>query len=362
LRVTGAEIRIICTDPNTGEPYPLRVVITNTSGYIIQVELYAERKSDKGGEWLFQSIGGTTKIGPMHLRPVSTPYPTKGALQPKRYKAHIMGTQYVYDFPELFRQAFENSWNQVVAQHPALKERQPVKGECIEYSELVLDDSDNLAEVNREPGANTIGMVGWIVTAKSPEYPRGRRFIIIANDITFKIGSFGPAEDKFFHKCSQLARQLGIPRIYLSANSGARIGMAEELIPHFSVAWKDPSKPEAGFHYLYLTPEMKKRFEDGNRRDVITEKITEGGEVRHKLTTIIGAEDGLGVECLKGSGLIAGETSRAYEDIFTITLVTCRSVGIGAYLVRLGQRAIQIEGQPIILTGAPAINKLLGRE
>ena len=42
--------------------------------------------------------------------------------------------------------------------------------------------------------------------------------------------------------------------------------------------------------------------------------------------------------------------------------MTCRSVGIGAYLVRLGQRAIQIEGQPIILTGAPAINKLLGSE
>jgi len=70
----------------------------------------------------------------------------------------------------------------------------------------------------------------------------------------------------------------------------------------------------------------------------------------------------LGVECLRGSGLIAGSTSKAYEDIFTLTLVTCRSVGIGAYLVRLGQRAIQIEGQPIILTGAPAINKLLGRE
>jgi acetyl-CoA carboxylase/biotin carboxylase 1 len=46
---------------------------------------------------------------------------------------------------------------------------------------------------------------------------------------------------------------------------------------------------------------------------------------------------GLGVECLKGSGLIAGETSRAYDDIFTITLVTARSVGIGAYLVRLGE-------------------------
>lgn len=54
------------------------------------------------------------------------------------------------------------------------------------------------------------------------------------------------------------------------------------------------------------------------------------------ITDIIGAADGIGVENLQGSGLIAGETSRAYEDIFTITLVTCRSVGIGAYLVRLG--------------------------
>ena len=362
LRVTGAEIRMVCTDKATGTPVPMRVIITNTSGYIVQVELYEERKSDKGNEWLFHSIGGTTKIGSMHLRPVSAPYETKGALQPKRYKAHIMGTQYVYDFPELFRQAVENSWTSIVSVYPDIKEKQPVQGECIEYSELVLDDSDNLAEVNREPGTNNIGMVGWLVTAKTPEYPRGRRFIIIANDITFKIGSFGPQEDKFFHKCSELARKLGIPRIYLSANSGARIGMAEELIPHFSVAWKDPKKPESGFEYLYLTPEKKARFEDGALKHVITKEIQVNGETRHMITTIVGAEDGLGVECLRGSGLIAGETSRAYDDIFTITLVTCRSVGIGAYLVRLGQRTIQIEGQPIILTGAPAINKLLGRE
>ncbi|KAI9795335.1 MAG: acetyl-coenzyme-A carboxylase [Piccolia ochrophora] len=362
LRVTGAEIRIICTEANTGMPYPLRVVVNNTSGYVIQVELYAERKSEKGGEWIFQSIGGTSKIGSMHLRPVSTPYPTKEWLQPKRYKAHLMGTQYVYDFPELFRQAFQNSWTKAVSQHQSLQGKQPQPGECIEYSELVLDDTDNLAEVSREAGTNTHGMVGWIMTARTPEYPKGRRFIIVANDITFKIGSFGPTEDKFFHKCTELARKLGIPRIYLSANSGARIGMADELLPHFSAAWNDPAKPEAGFKYLYLTPEKKKRFEDGKNKDVITEKITEDGEERYKITTIIGAEDGLGVECLRGSGLIAGATSRAYDDIFTITLVTCRSVGIGAYLVRLGQRAIQIEGQPIILTGAPAINKLLGRE
>ncbi|KAJ5287104.1 Acetyl-CoA carboxylase [Penicillium angulare] len=360
-RVTGAEIRILCTDPSTGMPYPLRVIISNTYGFIIQVELYIERKSEKG-EWIFQSIGGTTKLGSMHMRPVSTPYPTKEWLQPKRYKAHLMGTQYVYDFPELFRQAFQNSWTKALATIPSLASQRPPVGECIDYSELVLDDTDNLVEVSREPGTNSHGMVGWLVTARTPEYPRGRRFIIVANDITFQIGSFGPQEDKFFHKCTELARKLGIPRIYLSANSGARIGIADELIPQFSVAWNNPAKPEAGFKYLYLTPEVKKRFDASKESTVITEPINEDGEERHKITTVIGAKDGLGVECLKGSGLIAGATSKAYEDIFTITLVTCRSVGIGAYLVRLGQRAIQVEGQPIILTGAPAINKLLGRE
>ena len=36
----------------------------------------------------------------------------------------------------------------------------------------------------------------------------------------------------------------------------------------------------------------------------------------------------------RGSGLIAGETSRAYDETFTLSYVTGRSVGIGAYLNR----------------------------
>ncbi|KAI0901591.1 acetyl-CoA carboxylase [Annulohypoxylon nitens] len=361
LRVSQVEIRIICTDASTGMPYPLRVIITNTSGYVIQVEIYAERKSEKG-EMVFYSIGGTTKIGSMHLMPVCSPYPTKNWLQPKRYRAHLMGTQYVYDFPELFRQAVENTWTSISQTLPSLAVKKPAQGECIDYSELVLDDRDRLIEVSREPGTNTCGMVGWVINARTPEYPGGRKFVVVANDITYKIGSFGPKEDHFFNKCTELARSMGIPRIYLSANSGARLGVADELIPHFKVAWNDPDKQESGFRYLYLDADAKKRFEDGARRDVITEEITENGETRYKIAAIVGAEDGLGVECLRGSGLIAGATSRAYNDIFTVTLITCRSIGIGAYLVRLGQRAVQIEGQPIILTGAQALNNLLGRE
>ena len=72
----------------------------------------------------------------------------------------------------------------------------------------------------------------------------------------------------------------------------------------------------------------------------------------------VGEEDGIGVECLSGSGLIAGETSCAYNDIVTMSLVSCRAVGIGAYIVRLGQRIVQVENSHIILTGASALNKV----
>lgn len=352
LRVTGAEIRIVCTDPTTGNSFPLRAILNNVSGYVVKSDLYMEVKNTKG-EWVFKSIG---QLGSMHLRAISTPYPAKESLQPKRYKAHNMGTTYVYDFPELFRQSTISQWKK-------FSSTAKIPADVFTSLELIADEVGDLTAVEREAGANKIGMVGFKVTAKTPEYPRGRQFIIIANDITHKIGSFGPEEDNYFNKCTELARELGIPRIYLSANSGARIGIADELVPLFKVAWNEVGSPDKGFRYLYLSPEDKKLIdEDGRGNTVVTERTVEDGEERYVIKSIVGAEDGLGVECLKGSGLIAGATSRAYKDIFTITLVTCRSVGIGAYLVRLGQRAIQIEGQPIILTGAPAINKLLGRE
>jgi len=40
-----------------------------------------------------------------------------------------------------------------------------------------------------------IGMVAWKMTLRTPEFPTGRDIIVIANDITFKIGSFAPRED-----------------------------------------------------------------------------------------------------------------------------------------------------------------------
>ena len=146
-----------------------------------------------------------------------------------------------------------------------------------------------------------------------------------------------------------------MPRLYLSCNAGARIGLVDELKPKLKIKFTDEENPSKGFDYLYLSDEDYKALPEGS---VIAHKVPEGWA----LDDVIGTEHGIGVENLQGSGKIAGETSKAYDEIFTLSYVTGRSVGIGAYLVRLGQRVIQMKQGPIILTGYSALNKLLGKE
>ena len=52
-------------------------------------------------------------------------------------------------------------------------------------------------------------MVAWKLELFTPEYPEGRQIIVVANDITHNIGSFGPIEDLVFYKASEYAREKG---------------------------------------------------------------------------------------------------------------------------------------------------------
>ncbi|XP_058853810.1 acetyl-CoA carboxylase isoform X9 [Acipenser ruthenus] len=363
LRVLQAELKINIRLTPTGKAIPIRLFLTNESGYYLDISLYKEVTDSLTGQLghsdrqiMFQAYGD--KQGPLHGMLINTPYVTKDLLQSKRFQAQSLGTTYVYDFPEMFRQSLLKLWESADAYTHLPK--CPLPSDLLTYTELVLDPQGQMVQMNRLPGGNEIGMVAWKLTLKTPEYPTGRDIIVISNDITHKIGSFGPQEDFLFQQASELSRTSGIPRIYIAANSGARIGLAEEIRHMFHVAWQDPSDPYKGFKYLYLTPQDYKKVSALN--SVHCEHVEEGGESRYKITDIIGKEEGLGVENLRGSGMIAGESSLAYEEIITMNLVTCRAIGIGAYLVRLGQRTIQVENSHIILTGAGALNKVLGRE
>ncbi|CCE63008.1 hypothetical protein TPHA_0D03740 [Tetrapisispora phaffii CBS 4417] len=352
LKLTNIEIKIAIREFDKSTPLHLRIIIENPSGFVTNSQIYQEiLNSEK--KWIFKSIGNP---GPLNMMSIYAPYPQITSIQQKRQKVQRLGTSYVFDFPLLFEHVVINNWKK---NFPI----QTLPSDMFTCCELIEDASGNLVESNRAPGNNQCGMVAFKISMKTPEYKDGRYIVIIANDLSYQMGSFGPIEDKFFNNVTEYCLKHGLPRIYLSANSGARIGITEELVPLLNVDWKDLEDVTRGFNYLYLT---ESSFNDlkrmGKEKTVELEKITKNGEIRYIIKAIIGSSDDFGVESLKGSGLIAGTTSRAYRDIFTITLVTGRSVGIGAYLVRLGQRTIQVENKPIILTGAAAINKVLGRD
>ena len=51
----------------------------------------------------------------------------------------------------------------------------------------------------------------------------------MANDITYSPGSFGPREDAVFRAATEYALEERLPLVYLAANSGARVGLADEV-------------------------------------------------------------------------------------------------------------------------------------
>lgn len=110
----------------------------------------------------------------------------------------------------------------------------------------------------------------------------------------------------------------------------------------FQVEWEDPADPNKGIKYLYLTDADYQHLTDDSAKGADAFKaspITSPKGHRHWVVSdVIGGEDGLGVECLSGSGAIASAYSKAFQEGLTMTVVSGRTVGIGAYLARLGRR------------------------
>lgn len=352
LRVDEIEVKLRVVDQNNPSLLtPIRLIASSSTGGWLTREAYRETIDPITGNTNQYCTFSGEQIC------ILDPYPTSSTLQKKRATARRVGTTYAPDFLGLIEIALINSWQSYLNSIGKVQVSPP--SNVLSFEELVLDNG-KLIPMKRFPGNNRIGMLAWRSTWKTPHYPQGRDVVIIANDVTIQSGSFGVKEDEFFFKASEYARERGLPRIFISCNSGARIGLVEEMKQKIKVGWKDESNPISGFDYLYLSEDDFLSLPKGTVE--ATAITTSSGELRYQLSAVIGLAYGIGVENLKGSGLIAGETSRAYEESFTLSYVTGRSVGIGAYLNRLGQRVIQMRVGPMILTGFSALNKLLGRE
>jgi acetyl-CoA carboxylase/biotin carboxylase 1 len=352
LRVDEIEVKVrISTTDEEGKPViqPVRLVASSMEGEWLKTSAFSERPDPVTGVTTEFCLIGDNVEKICFL----DPYSGSNVIQTKRAIARRVGSTYAYDFLGLLEVGLIGEWDQYLS---ALDDANMSMPSAIFSSKELLDDGKGgVAPGTRPIGTNKIGMVSWVVTMKTPEYPEGREVVFISNDVTVQSGSFGVEEDEHYYAASKYARERGLPRVYIACNAGARIGLVDELKPKFKIKFSDPSSPTKGFEYLYLSDEDYKALPEGA---VIAKQVPEGWAI----TDIIGTNHGIGVENLRGSGMIAGETSKAYDEIFTLSYVTGRSVGIGAYLVRLGQRVIQMENGPMILTGYSALNKLLGRE
>ena len=195
-------------------------------------------------------------------------------LTPRRATARRAGSTFCYAFVGLF------------ACHVG------AAGGTFEAEELVWrDDAETtLARApGRAPGGNGIGMVAWHCTMTTPEYPSGREIVLVANDVTFQSGSFGVEEDEFYATASKYARSRGLPRVYVACNSGASIGIVEELKPKFKVAWVDEKNPQQGYEYLYLTAADYEALPAGAVQGAYREV---GGEKRFALDAVVGTKHG----------------------------------------------------------------------
>ncbi|CAK0731625.1 hypothetical protein CVIRNUC_000020 [Coccomyxa viridis] len=347
-----------------------RLVVSSPTGHEIgedSVQIYREALHPNGKVIYISKHSKHGAPGPLHGKPISAPCGPLEGMQQKRLAARRHKTTYAYDFPTVFGNALREIWTtRAISGEPG----SVPKGRLVDVEELVMPAGGThqhpkpMVPVNRPVGQNDVGMIAWVLTLRTPECPQGRKLVAVANDITFSSGSFGTKEDAVFRAATEYALEEKLPIIYLAANAGARVGLAQEIKQCLQVEWNNTKDPTKGFKYLYLSDADYTSV--AARADAAVLKaepfFAENGDRRWKITDVVGAEDGLGVECLSGSGAIASIYARAFKEGFTLTLVSGRTVGIGAYLARLGRRCIQRADQPIILTGYAALNKLLGRE
>uniref|UniRef100_A0AC34FAT1 Acetyl-CoA carboxylase n=1 Tax=Panagrolaimus sp. ES5 TaxID=591445 RepID=A0AC34FAT1_9BILA len=374
LRIT--EVEIVYQSNDSGENEAFHVIYDNETGAIPDIGFY----KSVDGHLQACGNGSTTKFNGLSLSETYLPI-RHVKIQKRRMLAHKLGTTYCYDLPAVFSKAVLNLWNEFQKSNPKSFERivkeklnssqrkslehQDSAGFCKSF-EMILESQQGPITVIRdeeilrkraETAGNDCGMIAWEMKICIPECPEGRKIIVIANDITHQMGSFSMKEHRLYYFASEYSRKNKLPRVYISANSGARIGLAADIKEKLNVCWNDETKPEDGFNALCLdesaaqNPSILSQIESTKRAD---------GKVI--IDAVIGKEDDIGVENLVGSGLIAGETSAAYQEVPTYCLVTGRAVGIGAYAARLSHRVVQVEHSHIILTGAPALNSLLGKE
>jgi acetyl-CoA carboxylase/biotin carboxylase 1 len=172
------------------------MVASNPTGYVHVMNTYVEAIDASSTTPIFKLIGGTkaslSSSGDSSWEgmKITSPYPLTRPFDTQR-KAALKASDslYCYDLPALFEAAVESQWK-AAAEKGGIEGgiRAAARPSMVMYtSELVVERKDNrsrswtmqdylngdlvLTQSQRRAGANDVGMVAWLMTLKTVEYP-----------------------------------------------------------------------------------------------------------------------------------------------------------------------------------------------
>jgi acetyl-CoA carboxylase/biotin carboxylase 1 len=243
---------------------PLRLVASSMGGQWLQVEAFQENLDPVTGEPTLLCKPGSSMS---HDGIVSCPESIQASntqatwdrIEGKRALARNQHTIYCYDLPalmekELVREACSGGALQQVWRKHLLTADELL---MTPQGDSQVGTLKRMEGAQRSLGTNDVGMVGWHVQLVTPQYPQGRDLVLVANDCTFKRGSFGTREDHFFAAAAEYAVERQLPFIFCACNAGARLGLADELKNLIRVEWNNPDQPSLGFRW---EPELSLTF------------------------------------------------------------------------------------------------------
>jgi acetyl-CoA carboxylase/biotin carboxylase 1 len=196
LGLGEVETKLICSLTSDSPPIALRMVASNPTGYVQVMNTYVEAMDPSSTAPIFKLIGGTkaslSSSGDSSWEgmKITAPYPLTRPFDNQRKAAlRASDSLYCYDLPALFDAAVEKQWESA-AKKGGIEGgiRAASRPSMVMYtSELVVRHKNNdqkswtmqhyldgdlaLSQTQRKAGFNDVGMVAWLMTLKTVEYP-----------------------------------------------------------------------------------------------------------------------------------------------------------------------------------------------
>lgn len=188
LGLAEIETKATCIVAHDSHPISLRLVASNPTGFVPVVNTYVEAVDGSGNKRVFKSIGGTkanlacSGDSSWENMLVTSPYPlTRPFDAQRKAAARSSDTLYCYDLPALFEAAVEQQWadasSTATGSRPLMvmyTAELVVKNKFGSHHWTMqdyLDGNLELVETHRSAGKNDVGMVAWLMTLKTVEYP-----------------------------------------------------------------------------------------------------------------------------------------------------------------------------------------------